>query len=425
MFLRVLLRSTCLLIAVVWLITFGSASGGEPADKAIAIAGVATPELKPLDDQITSLMRKWGIPGGAVAVVKDGRLVFAHGYGWADRDAGKAMQPDSLFRIASVTKPFTAVAILALVERGRLDLDAKVLDILKLPGVSPEKAVDKRWKQITIRQLLFHTAGFDRDASFDPMFRPYVIADATKTPAPAGPVAIIRYMLGQRLDFDPGTKHAYSNFGYCLLGRVIEQVTGKAYDEAVQNLVLRPSGITRMKIGRTRLCDRLPDEVRYYAPDNEKVRSVFPDVRERVTWPYGGFYIEAMDAHGAWVASAIDLLRFASAVDGSRRPGPLKPATVRLIESRPPPPLPADAPAYYGLGWWIRPVGHSANWSHNGSLPGTMTLLVRAHNGLKWAVLFNLRPEDDGKFLGEMDGGMWKAAGRVSKWPEGDLFTRY
>jgi N-acyl-D-amino-acid deacylase len=153
-------------------------------------------------------------------------------------------------------------------------------------------------------------------------------------------------MLGQRLDFDPGAKEAYSNFGYCLLGRVIEQVTGKPYGEAVQNLVLRPAGIARMKIGRTRLAERLPGEVRYYTPDDERARSVFPDVKKPVPWPYGGFYIEAMDAHGAWVASAVDLVRFTAALDGSRKPSLLKPATVRLIESRPAPPMPAHSRDY-------------------------------------------------------------------------------
>ena len=72
-----------------------------------------------------------------------------------------------------------------LVQRGRLDLDAKILDVLKLPGVSARKAIDPRWKRITIGQLLHHTAGFDRDASFDPMFRSYVIAKATGTAPPA------------------------------------------------------------------------------------------------------------------------------------------------------------------------------------------------------------------------------------------------
>ena len=422
---RVLCPPACLLVVVASLTLGHTATGGESADNAIVVTGAAAPKLKPFDDEITSLMRKWKIPGGALAVVKDGRLVLAHGYGQADRDAGRPVRPDSRFRIASVSKPITSAAILVLAERGRLDLNAKVLDILKSSDLLPEKLGDPRWRRITIRHLLSHTGGFDRDASFDPMFRSYRIAKATNTPAPAEATTIVRFMLGRRLDFEPGTKYAYSNFGYCLLGRVIEQVTGKPYAVAVENLVLRPSGITRMRIGRTRLSERLPGEVRYYMPEKDETRSVFPDVRQRVSWPDGGFYLEAMDSHGAWVASTIDQVRFVSALDGSRSPGLLKPATVRLIESRPPPPLPAAAPSYYGLGWSVRPVGRGANWWHNGSLPGTMSLLVRTNRGLIWAALFNLRPKDDGRFLGELDRDIWKAVGRVSKWPEHDLFPRY
>jgi CubicO group peptidase (beta-lactamase class C family) len=384
------------------------------------ITGRAAPELKVLDDSIAALMKKWGIPGGAVAVAKDGRLVFAHGYGLADSDSQQPVQPDSLFRIASVTKPITAAAILVLVEQGRLDLDAKVLDILKKLDSSFPKPADERWKQITVRQLLHHTAGFDRDASFDPMFLPGEIAKATKTPPPAEPKAIIRYMLDRQLDFDPGTKHAYSNFGYCLLGRIIEQVTGKKYEEAVRELVLKPAGIARMQIGRTRLSDRALGEVRYYTPDDSRGTSVFPGVRELVPEADGTFYLEAMDAHGAWIASPIDLVRFACAVDGSRKPCILKPDTVRLFESRPP--IHPDAPAYYGLGWNIRPVDNGANWWHNGSLPGTMSLLVRTHHGMAWAAVFNLRPNDQGTFLGEMDNSIWDAVNKVRKWPENDLF---
>ena len=103
----------------------GIAAGAERAGDAIVITGTAAPDLKPVDDEITRLMRRWQIPGGAAALVKDGQLVLAHGYGFADREAGNPVKPDSLFRIASVTKPITAAAILALVERGRLDLDAR------------------------------------------------------------------------------------------------------------------------------------------------------------------------------------------------------------------------------------------------------------------------------------------------------------
>jgi CubicO group peptidase (beta-lactamase class C family) len=409
--------ASILLVALALLAAY-DANSDKATAASIPITGDPAPDFASLDEMMTSLMEKWNIPGGALAVVKDGRLVFAHGYGWADRDARKTVQPNSLFRIASISKPITAAAILALVERGKLSLDAKILDSIDAPGAP----TDPRWRQITIRQLLQHTAGFDRSASFDPMFRSNEIAKATGTKPPAGQRAIIRYMLDRQLDFDPGTKMAYSNFGYCLLGRVIEHVTGKPYGEATQELVLRPAGIARMRLGRTQVSNRLPGEVCYYMPGNEMCRSVLPQVRNLVPCPYGEFYLGALDSHGGWVASATDLVRFAAALDGHRKPSLLKPATVRLLESRPPPPLPPDSDAYYGLGWMVRPVGRNANWWHAGSLPGTMTLLVRTHHGLVWAALFNLRPYDDQNFQSSLDTGIWEAVQKVPTWPEHDLF---
>ena len=124
-------------------------------------------------------------------------------------------------------------------------------------------------------------------------------------------------MLGRQLDFDPGARFAYCNFGYSLLGRVIEKQTGMSYDQATQQLVLRPAGITAMQLGRTRVQDRAEGEVRYYHHAGaERVASVFLYEKEKVAWPDGGFYVEAFDAHGGWIASAVDLARFVTAIDG-------------------------------------------------------------------------------------------------------------
>lgn len=391
-------------------------------------SGPAVPEMAAFDRIVTELMRRHQVPGGALAVAKDGRLLLARGYGLADVENKRAVRPDDLFRIASISKPITAAAALVLVERGRLELDAKVAELLdtKLPdGRTPHgEIMDPRLRQVTVRQLLHHTGGFDRTKSFDPMLGPPQIVEALGSPA--DPAAIVRFMFARPLDFDPGARHAYSNFGYCLLGRVIERVTGRSYEGSVRRLVLRPAGIRRMRLGRTRAQHRAEAEVRYYPPPGaETVASVFPDVKQPVPSPYGRFYIEAMDAHGGWIASAVDLVRFAASVDGSRRPGLLQPETVKLIESRPAEPISQDEPAYYGLGWMIRPVGDKANWWHAGGLPGTRTLLVRTHHGLCWAAVLNSRPSPGRRLPGRLDRGLWQAAGEVKKWPRHDLFDRY
>lgn len=398
---------------------------------ASAATGLEVTELKSFDRIISHLMAKWKIPGASLAVVKDGRLVLARGYGLADVEQNLPVQPDSLMRIASISKPITAATILKLVEQKKLGLDDKVVSHLKINESTVP--IDPRFGEITIRQLLDHSAGFDRTISGDPMFRSTEIAKLFKLDPPADSRAVIRFMLGQKLDFDPGTRYAYSNFGYCMLGRVIENITGKDYESAAQELVLHPAGINRMRLGKTRLSERAEDEVRYYDMQGSSevlTPSVFKGEYRPVTRPYGGFYLEAMDSHGGWIASAVDLVRFALSVDEVKYNNDLttrvlKPKISHLVEYRPP--YAAEEKVYYGLGWQIRPIDQRANRWHMGSLPGTISLLVRTYHGMAWAVLINCRPQPIGNehFNGDLDRSIWKAVGQVEHWPTHDLFPQF
>src|SRR6185503_1657820 len=204
-----------------------------------------------------------------LAVLRDGELIYARGFGYADVETKTPVQPDALFRIASVSKPITSVAIMKLVEEGQLQLDDRVAPLIADLTPAPGAAVDPRWEQITIRHLLTHTGGWDRDkpnGGFDPMFRPAIAAAAVGAPAPASAETVIRDMKGMPLDFDPGARFVYSNFGYAILGRVIERLSGTPYEEYVRARVLRPAGAHRTRQGRTRMSDALPDEVKYYMP---------------------------------------------------------------------------------------------------------------------------------------------------------------
>src|SRR5216684_4420779 len=188
----------------------------------LAASGALAQSLSSYDRLIPALMEKYGIAGAAVAVSRNGRLVLARGYGYADKEGHTPVEPDALFRIASLSKPITSVTILKLVEEGKLDLDAKALDILSHLKPAPGTQVDPRFRQVTIRQLLWHAGGWDRDkpGGFDPMFRPAETARDMGTAAPHSCETILRWMMGKPLDFDPGTRSVYSNFGYCILGRV-------------------------------------------------------------------------------------------------------------------------------------------------------------------------------------------------------------
>lgn len=383
---------------------------------------------KDFDARIADLMRRHAIPAGAVAVGKDDRLVYAQGLGHADAERTTPVRPEMLFRIASVSKPITAVAVLRLVDQGRLKLDEPAFARLPQFDLDSVPVLDERLRAITVRQLLEHSGGWDREIEFDPMFRAVEAAEEMHAPAPASADTVIRYMLKRKLDFDPGSKYAYSNFGFCLLGRIIESVTGQGYEQAVQELVLQPAGVTRMTLGKSHLADRVAGEVVYDAEaDGEAVTSVFPDDKEPVLWCYGGFHLEAMDAHGGWIASPIDLVRFAMSVDGRRGEPLLSAEALQEMTRRPSYAKDSADQPFTGLSWSLRDEGSEKNWWHSGSLPGTSALLVRAHNGLTWAAVFNDRPAgDDARraFHNELDALFWEVSGAVREWPADDLFTK-
>ena len=427
-----------------WACSGGSPTGGSPPSQNTAVpadvpvTGTAVPGMEAFDTGIPALMRQYGIPGGAVAVVRDGRLVYARGFGHADVEAKETVQPDALFRIASVSKPITAVAVLHLVERRQLELTALAFALLSQLKPNAGGAQDARIAQIRVLDLLEHAGGWDRDSTrYDPMFDPKNIAAAMGTTPPADAETIVRYMLGRPLDFDPGSRHVYSNFGYAVLGRIIEHASAQKYADYVAGSILAPMGIQRMRQGRSLLAQRAPGEVKYYAPgattvNTPLVESVFPG-QGAVPAAYGGFYLEAMDAHGAWIASTVDLLRFLTAVDGlPSRPDFLSVGSIVEMTRRPPVPDWQSSNYWYGMGWLVRPVpaspttssGADANWWHDGSLPGTTTLLVRAYNGIAWAALFNART-DNGAFASALDSGLWDAVGKVTAWPAHDLFPQF
>ena len=267
--------------------------------------GKAVPELAAFDDAMQQFMSQRGIGAGVLAVRKEGRVVLARGYGFLDPEGKRPVQPETPFRLASVTKPFTAAVVRKLCRDGRLKLDARVFDVLGLKPL-PGKELDPKWRDVTIGHLLEHKGGWDRQKAFDPMLRPLEIAQFLGQRGPASATDVIQYMLGQPLQFAPGSKSAYSNFGYCVLGRVIEKVTGKSYFDVLNQEVLIPLGLKTVALGRSLLKNRDGREPCY--ADSERGRNVVePESKETVAAPDGTLFLEAMDAHGE--ASLIALRR--------------------------------------------------------------------------------------------------------------------
>jgi len=168
-------------------------------------------------------------------------------------------------------------------------------------------------------------------------------------------------------------------------------------------------------------------EVHYYDyPGAPLAQSVFPEIKELVPSPYGGFYQEALNSCGGWIASIIDLMSFITSVDGHNiRPDILKLSTIKLMVSRPELPDWENTESYYGMGWNVYPVGNEANWWHAGGIPGTICFIVRYYTGIAYVALFNSRPFNTSSFIYEFYNAIDHAINAITEWPSYDLFENY
>jgi len=413
------------LVAVAWL-------GIVLASSSLAQTGRPVAQLSVLDDIMQQALSRYSVKGGALAIIKDGRLIFARGYGLADAEAGEPVQPDSLFRWESMSKTVTASAVLRLVEDGKLDLDTPVFSILNQYTPYNGRWGDSRLFWITVRQLLQHTGGWDRLISpqADPVDGDGTIkaASATGSSFPPSIDTVIRYMLAQRLDFDPGARWAYAPFGYELLGRVIEKVSGEPYMQFIHDRVLDPIGLAGVQKGGATLQSRLPKEVKYYDyPGAAWIRSYVSAAREMEPRPYGFQSFDLTDSAGALVGSVVDIAKFVAELDGARLPGAIRADSFPSMLRQSQPATWIDYSAWYGFGLyvWSRPGGQT--WGHGGFNPGAQTYFYRWPDGTGCAFFFNTTGTDSDPVGASNDvaPAIPVALAAVTEWPDHDLFPAY
>jgi CubicO group peptidase (beta-lactamase class C family) len=364
------------------------------------VTGTALPGLSAFDSAVIGLLEKWKIPGASLAVAKDGRLVLARGYGYSDVGQGKPVTPDQRFRVASLSKSLTASAIMKLVEQGALDLDDLALPLLGSWAPAQSQIVDPRVHQITVRHLLTHRAGWNRETAGDPSF------DAREHLRDADCRGIMRAELTRKLDFEPGSAFVYSNTGYCVLGRIIEQVSGLPYAEFVNLHILRPAGADNMTL--TQRMRVGADEPVYYNTPGSTIS------------PYEGVALNAIDSLAGWISRPTDYLRYFLALNGSGAKSILKAQSVTQILAAPSAPKP---PAnWYGLGVRVQARSGGLDVWHHGSMPGTQAEVVLSREGVAWVIAFNARPSDAASFSEDIDTTLWAASRRTAIWPIGNLF---
>ena len=320
-----------------------------------AIGQTAAPVQEQLQDRVDGFFDQHQ-PGGVVLVRKGDALLLRRAYGLADIEHQVAMKPDSVFRLASATKQFTAVAILQLVDAGKLQLDQPVASVI--PSLPP--ALTK----VSIRHLLNHTSGIRNISS---------IAEsraARRSEATAG--ELIGFFSDLPLGFEPGSRFSYSNSNYILLTRVIELVTGSPYADHLQRAIFEPLGMTRTRYGsHTAL---IADRAAGYQRDDDGTLLNADFIS--MTQPQGA---------GGLVTTVDDLGRWDAALYGSSLVSPalLAQAFRKVI-------LTDGTEQPYGFGWIVSQVQGHASVEHSGFINGFNAYVLRVPaEGLFVAILTN------------------------------------
>lgn len=391
------------------------------------ITGQAVPELAAFDAAMQDLMTTRDIPSGALAITWQGRLVYARGFSWNPGPDDIVTQPTSLFRIASVSKPLTSTLVNRLIQDGELSLDAtaaQYVDLTPLPG----RSNDPRLSSVTVRDLLEHLGGFGspQQLGYDPVFNDETVDAQTGSGLPVGQDDIVRYQSGVPLFSGPGSTYGYSNYGYLLLGKIIEAVTGMSY-EAYAHSVLNRIGIWHLQQARSARALRYAGEVAYRSGGSKT--SVIDESGALLPYEYGGLNYENMDAFGGWVGSAPELVRWLANLDDPDAPGALLDAAsldrmFALPQNYPGPYNPGDY--FYASGWQVRDYGSGGrNTWHDGSLPSTTAYAVRLRTGFDFVALLNRRNDQGGPhYSGLVDAAILGAYQTIDAWPAHDLFRQ-
>ncbi|MBK8224321.1 MAG: beta-lactamase family protein [Candidatus Obscuribacter sp.] len=381
-----------------------------------------------LDLLMEHMMKTWRLPAGQISVGIKGKVLYNRSYGKSDKEQKSPTTTANLFRIASVSKVLTAAAIHKLIDEGKLSYEDHAFSILdnltppKVGDTASNKAVDPRLKDVTIGQLLTHSAGWTIEHGDPQRIYARMAADACGEPRPASPTAIVRYMMNKPMDYTPGSKSVYSNFGFNILGRVIEKVSGKPYDVYVKEAILKPLGIETMELGRTQLKNARLNEVYYHAGgDPFGVWSLFDQDGEVTDFAYGGdAAIESMDSHGGWIACAQDLVKFGMALDGQGQVKILQPETLKKFLT--PSQYSAGRGSTRRAGGVVVDAGKKPHyrWTHAGALAGTSSVLYSLNDGKVVAMIFNHLPANLGGFFQDLETRLLKEM-NTKKWRENAL----
>jgi CubicO group peptidase (beta-lactamase class C family) len=323
-----------------------------------------------VDTYMQAEMAKRHIPGASVAVVRNGKVILAKGYGMADVEHSVPASADTVYELGSITKQFTAMAILMLVEEGKVALDEKITHYLPdLPTA---------WQGVTVRHLLTHTSGIKSYTSVHDLLKIWR-NDYTHE-------EIIKLVSKDPLEFQPGARWEYSNTNYFLLGMLIEKVTGKSYGDFLAARIFTPLHMTTTRTND--LGDIIKNRARGYTWGNDTLRNA--DYTS-MTWPFSA---------GVLVSTVRDLTKWDAAL-----------ATEKLVKRSSlqqmwtPVKLNDGSTHPYGFGWAVEDYQGHKLLSHGGGIPGFTTNIARfVDDRLTVIVLTNTDSTDPGSMAKSIAG---------------------
>jgi CubicO group peptidase (beta-lactamase class C family) len=347
-------KTAVLLLAWLSLGGFGGISAWPQAAAAPAVQPYAAARANA--QKIGSELLARGIPGLALAVAVNGRTVYAEGFGYADLEQRVPAWSTTKFRIGSISKPLTAVALMQLVEQGKIDLDAPVQ---KYVPSFPDKGA-----KITPRLLAGHLAGIRHYKDDE-----FLIAKHYDSVVDG-----LKIFENDPLIAPPGTKFSYSSYGFNLLSAVIESAAGENFVSYMQSHVFTPLGLIDTLADQNRPI--VEQRSRFYEREKDGVVDNAPYVDNSYKWAGGGF-----------LSSAEDLVRFGSAL---LHPGFLKPESLRLLFTSQK--TISGQETGYGMGWFIHKSqsGQRIYEHAGGSVGGTSQLIIYPDTGVVVALTTNL-----------------------------------
>lgn len=342
--------------------------------------------------------------GGSLTIAYKGRIIYEVATGAADVDGSEMVHRGSLFRVASLHKPITAIGIMRLVQDGRLDLNAPVFGNRVLHGVNGIISAEEIVRDIkpgagvltiTVDHLLRQASGWPETSSYAPFAlrkardqaHPYGIAGRFETQNRADLDTLVRYMANLSPTEPPGEKYNYNNMNYVVLNKVIEVASGLSYEEYFRQYIFEPLGIRSIKPAKTFLADRYSNEVQYIWPSFTEPSNLHEQycTGEKVPSQYGLFRLE-----GNWIASPRGLISLFDAIDlNIQERTILDERTIEMMFS-----VERISRHNVARGWSNvdRSNANRGDWSFTGGNAGTAARFMKTRDGFKIAYLRNASP---------------------------------